>query len=148
MITGGFVEPYAFGMNAPSSGLGAGVSSGRLHIADATMSHGDLLEAAGTSSWAVGMSYATTDVDSLSNMNAFVNYWSPSDGAPQEKGQEFAMADGGGVSNTNIMSLLQRKVHRIVAVISSSVPLQSSYNWDPSVGELSKDDMDFIVPAW
>lgn len=135
-------------MEAPAVGLGASDTSGRLHIADASTSHGDLLEAATSSSWAMGMSYATTDVESIQDWNAFAPYWSPSASNPQEHAQEFTLADGGAVSNTNIISLLQRKVHRIVSVISSSIPMQSSDNWDPAVGELSKDDMDFIVPAW
>mgnify|MGYP003385051263 CR=1 FL=1 len=142
------MEPFAFGMDAPAAGLSAGESSGRLHIADTAISHGDLLEAATSSSWAMGMSYANTEVQSVQDWNAFAPYWSPSASKPQDEAQEFVLADGGAVSNTNIISLLQRKVHRIVSVISSSVPLQSSDNWDPAVGDLSKDDMDFIVPAW
>lgn len=148
MEVGGFVEPFAFGSEAPSSGLAAGDSSGSLEAADTEMQHGDLLEAATSSSWAVGMTLATTDRENLMALNGFVPYWSPSSSNPQADRQEFAFADGAGVSNTNIISLLQRKVHRIVAIVSSSVPLQGSENWDPSVGELSKDDIDFTVPAW
>ena len=147
MVKGGYVEPYAFGMDAPSVGLSHGSTHGTLHVPEATLSHGDLLEAATSSSWAVGMSLATTDT-SLQNLNAYAPYWSPSASAPHEDAQSFALADGAGISNTNIISLLQRKVHRIVAIVSSSVPMQSSDDWDPTVGELSKDHIDFTVPAW
>lgn len=145
---GGYIEPFAFGMEAPASGLSEGESSGQLQISDSAVVHGDVLEAATSSSWAVGMTLATTDRESLMALNGYVPYWSPSSDHPQADRQEFAVADGAGVSNTNIISLLQRKVHRIVAVVSSSVPLQGSDNWDPTVGELSKDDIDFTVPAW
>lgn len=145
---GGYVEPFAFGMDAPREGLAADVSHGRLHIAETSSTHGDLLEGAASSSWAVGASLATLGSDSMKDLNGYVPYWSPSTSNPQDHAQTFGFADGAGVSNTNIISLLQRKVHRIVAVVSTSTPLQSSENWDPAVGDLSKKDIDFTVPAW
>jgi hypothetical protein len=145
---GGFIEPFAFNtMTAPATGLPAGERSGTLTVP--TGSPGfqcNWALASATSSWDPGC-LASASTDPLYQMAVgSLNYWSPSAATPQAT--QFTTGDGSGVSNTNLISLLQRGVTSIIAFMSSSVPMQNSTHWDPVSDPLSTTSIDFTVPAW
>lgn len=145
---GGLVESFVFGADsAPSSGLGEGVASGLLEIPDAALM-ADVAMAAGTSSWAVGCAVAASDNKLAQEAVGTLNYFAPSATSPADDFDVFLIGDGAGVSNTNLISLLQRDVDSIIAIVSTSVPMQNSTHWDPTSDFLSEDDIDFTVPAW
>lgn len=149
-VVGGLVESFAFGGDeAPDSGLDEGVNSGSISVPQFYPLAADLALAIGSSSWAVGASIAASDDPLVQQLSGTVNYWAPSAGQQTEEYfEDYVIADGAGVSNTNIISLLQRGVSKIFAFVSTSVPMKNSTHWDPANDPLSKDSIDFTVPAW
>ena len=145
---GGLVEPFAFGGSfAPVNGLATGVTSGTLSVPDSALV-ADVGMAAASSSWAVGCSVAASDNALSQAAVGKLNYYAPSAEHPADDFDVFLLGDGAGVSNTNIISLLQRNVYSIIAVVSTSVPLQNSTHWDPTSDALSTENVDFTMPAW
>lgn len=147
---GGFVEPFAFaGESGPEEGLPAGAASGILEVpSNGSLIYCDIALASGTSSWAVGCDYAASKLKYIQEDAGQVNYWSPSAANPQEQFASYATGDGGGVSNTDLISLLQRNVTSIIAFVNTNTPMQNSTHWDPATQPVSNADMDYTVPAW
>jgi len=147
---GGFVEPFAFGgKRGPVEGLPVGASSGTLSVpadSDATI-YCDVAMATGTSSWAPGCFYASTSDLVTQSFAGKLDYWAPSAPSPEGEFAEVAVGDGGGVSNTDLISLLQRNVTSIIAFVNTNTPLQNSTHWNPATDALSTQ-IDFTVPAW
>jgi hypothetical protein len=145
---GGLLESFAFGTDsAPTTGLEEGTASGILELPDSALTS-DLAMAAGSSSWAVGCAVAASDNPVSQATVGSLNYFAPSGDSPAEDFDVFLIGDGAGISNTNLISLLQRDVDAIIAIVSTSVPMQNSTHWDPAAAYLSQDDIDFTVPAW
>lgn len=127
-LVGGFVEPFAYGGAGPVEGLAAGVETGILTLPRPTLLF----------SLAMGISQSSWDFGALVSQSArwlaeFVgmtqSYWSPSSTSPRDTLMD--ISDGGNLENTGILSMLRRRVDRIVVVISSPVPLQPAEVWDP-----------------
>jgi hypothetical protein len=108
----------------------------------------DIALASGSSSWSPGCSIAASSSSLVQLTAGMLNYWAPSAPQPSEEYASFAVGDGAGVSNTNLISLLQRNVSTIIAFVSSSTPLQNSSHWNPAIDDLLEDSIDFTVPAW
>lgn len=143
---GGLVEPFVFNASdAPVIGLPAGQSSGILQVPEGIPSC-DLALASGSSSYAYGADAAALKIGET--IVGSINYWAPSAESPENQEEEYAVADGGAVSNTDLISLLQRGVTTIFAFVNTGSPLQNSTNWNPSTDPLTEDSIDFTVPAW
>lgn len=147
-IVGGLIEPFAFNsLTSPTIGLPAGQPNGTLTIpGPTTTTQCDWALGSGTSSWAVGCAVSASVVPAIQLTVGTVNYWAPSESIP--KVSKYTVGDGAGVSNTNLISLIQRGVKTIIAFVSTSTPLQNSTNWNPVTDTLTQDVIDFTVPAW
>ena len=144
---GGLVEPYAFGGDvSPSLGLGSGEHHGRISVPD-TEVIADLALAIGGSSYAAGCFYASSSLEGLQNNVGIYPYFSPSHTTPSTQAEDMALADGAGVQNTNVISLLQRNVENMILFVSTSVPMQMSDSWNPESDTLTGDYIDFTIPA-
>ena len=144
---GGFIEPFAFNtLTAPSVGLPAGQRNGTLTVPGSTVFKCDWALASGTSSWALGClnSASSSPVSQLSVGSLM--YWSPSADAPFTS--KYTTGDGAGVSNTNLISFIQRGVTAIIAFVNTLMPLQNSSHWNPVTDPLTESVIDFQVPAW
>ncbi|CAE7582821.1 unnamed protein product, partial [Symbiodinium microadriaticum] len=140
---GGLIASFAFGGDAaPEEGLPEGEASGILTVPNRTLLS-DVGMAAASSSWAPGCSVAASDNIISQAAVGELNYFAPSGDRPVDDFDVFILGDGAGVSNTNLISLLQRNVDSIIAVISTSSPLQNSTYWDPASANLSTEDVDF-----
>jgi len=115
-------------------------------VVPGTVTQCDWALASGTSSWAPGCAVSASTSPALQLTVGSLMYWSPSATIPTST--KYTTGDGAGVSNTNLISLLQRGVTTIFAFVSTSTPLQNSTHWDPLTQPLTEDVMDFTVPAW
>ena len=118
-VGGGFVEPFAFGSEAPSNQAAASEFVGlTLPPTPFTLAH------------AIGASSAFRMADRNLDMYPHVNYW-PLSG----KGRVATPAvftDGGDVENYGLLSLLRRGVKAIVVFINTMWPVSLEYcpsNW-------------------
>jgi hypothetical protein len=147
-VVGGFVEPFSFGGDpSPTVGLSQSQSTGQLSV-PAFSPVADLALASGSSSWAAGAAVGASDVPLTRSWSGTVDYWAPSASDPSANYAEYVISDGAGVSNTNLISLLQRGVKKIIAFVSTSSPLMNSTHWDPATAPLSKENIDFTASAW
>lgn len=145
---GGLVEPYAFaGESGPTTGIPEGQSSAYITVPGTTPMC-DIILASGTSSWGPGTTIAASESKALQEDAGQLNYWSPSAAQPSSEYEVYATGDGAGVSNTDLISLLQRNVSTILAFVSTSSPLQNSTHWDPATDPLLVEDFDFTAAAW
>lgn len=148
LTIGGLIEPFAFGGDhSPSTGLDSNVEQGRLIVPDSDGMVCDLALAVGSSSYAMGCSYAASSLSSLQNNVGQRNYFSPSHPTPSSEFDVMSLADGAGVQNTNVISLLQRNVQKMVLFVSTSTPMYMSDDWNPATDRLSVDYVDFTIPA-
>jgi hypothetical protein len=146
---GGFVEPYASNGNfRPNIGLPADAKEGLLTIPGPSTPACDLALACGTSSWVPGTAAAASTNPVVQLTLGDLKYWAPSAANPAQQYEKYSTGDGAGVSNTNLISLLQRNVSTIMAFVSSSTPLKNSTHWNPATDDLTEDSIDFTVPAW
>jgi hypothetical protein len=144
---GGFIEPFAFNtLTMPSAGLPAGQRNGTLTVPGNSAFQCDWSLASGTSSWAPGCLVSASNSPVLQTTVGSLMYWSPSASSP--KATKFTTGDGAGVSNTNLISFLQRGVTTIIAFVSTSTPLMNSTHWNPATDPLNGTCIDFTVPAW
>jgi hypothetical protein len=144
---GGFIEPFAFNtLTAPSAGLPAGQRNGTLTVPGSSVFQCDWALASGTSSWAPGCLVSASTSAPFQTLVGSLTYWSPSASAP--KPTKYTTGDGAGVSNTNLISFIQRGVTSIIAFVSTSTPMQNSTHWNPATDPLTSTVIDFTVPAW
>ena len=160
VTVGGLVEPFCFGgSDIPTEGLPAGVAEGILSVPPPTGSSDDDLSSGGTnldlnfvvsaSSFYSGCAVASLRQPIAEGLGGSVDYWAPAAEAPAASGAgRFAIGDGGGLQISNMVSLLQRDVDRVVLFCSSSVPLQPASAWNPAVDDLHDADIDFSIPLF
>ena len=132
-VGGGFVEPFAFGCKAPAGPPVEGRVE--LPLPAAPFSLGD---ATGTSSSA----YSGVDDNFLGPLSPHEPYWPVSTTGDQET-TEFNFGDGGNLENYGLISLLQRKVKRIVVFINTSTKLDLNYDAETPPME---SDLDSNLP--
>jgi hypothetical protein len=139
LVGGGFVQPFAFGGN-PSSQAPEGCTPATppnacaLTDLPATPRPYTLADAAGTSSSAAAGSldqFGLTD-----QLGAQALYW-PVTAKADPPVEEFDFGDGGSLENFGVLSLLQRKVERLVVFINTPTPLNLDY--DPAATPTGKD---------
>jgi hypothetical protein len=127
-------------------------------IVNPNFSFFDLPTAIGASSYAPGCDFASSENPIVLKLSAPISYWSPiSSSVSQENNKiynnnakEFLVADGGGLQIDNLISLVQRKVDKIILFCSSSVTLSPSSEWDPfdESTTLSQNNIDFDIPSF
>mmetsp|Transcript_14298 Transcript_14298/g.21406 ORF Transcript_14298/g.21406 Transcript_14298/m.21406 type:complete len:569 (-) Transcript_14298:197-1903(-) len=126
---GGAVEPFAFGRygSAPLLGLRSSEVSGDLSVPEPEEVF-DIRYAGGASSYAPGALFETLPDDLADKFGLHFDYWSPADRTP--KSRDTLFCDGGSYENMLLISLLQRRVEKIVLFVNSRTPLQTSEKWD------------------
>ncbi len=123
-IGGGFVDPFAFGGQAPT----AAPVQDRVQLATPPQRF-SLSDIAGTSSSAfVGplIEYFSAHEPWLEDIDPLYLYWPVMPGG-RLPAQPYYIGDGGNLENTGIMALLRRKIARIIAFVHAETPL----SWDP-----------------
>lgn len=146
-MIGGYIEPFAFNnTGAPTVGLPPNVTQGFLEVPESGI-WCDLVLASGTSSWAPGEYIASSSSSDIEKLAGQFQYWAPAAPNPLDQLTTMAAGDGGGNSNTDLVSLLQRNVSSIIAFVNTNTPLQNSTNWNPATDNLTTQ-IDFTVPAW
>jgi hypothetical protein len=146
-VLGGYVEPFAFGGGeAPARGL-AGAHAGTLDVPIAGQRF-SLAAAAAASSYAPGALLATQLPGRRlgRRLGVALPYWSPALAAP--RATEFLYADGGCVANPALISLLQRRVARVVLFCNFQTPLKPRGEWDPFVRPPTPSDISEEIPSF
>lgn len=139
-IGGGFIEPFAFGSKTPKQGIqeenGKNIAKVKL-----PRRRYQLVDAVGTSSAAFASTVASSILLQLPTELLFgftmdraipeEKYWPIIAGTAGEQ-VDFRFADGGSLENYGLITMLQRKVDRIVVFINTNSPIDPSF--DPSAG--------------
>lgn len=81
-------------------------------------------------------------------VTGILKLWSPSAAHPEDEFDIYATADGAGVSNTDLISLLQRNISTILAFVNTNTPMYNSTNWNPATDPLTETVVDFTVGGW
>lgn len=150
-VGGGFIEPYAMGGSAP---IGATAPCGNVNhcatIELPTMHKFRLADAVGTSSAAFASTLAQSiPAEILSEVLARGSiipeepYWSVE--RPQITAKPYRFADGGNLENYGIISLIQRKVKKIVVFINTSSPIDTTFVAGQSAPTAKTIDYDFYT---
>lgn len=144
-IGGSLLEPFAFGGGAPKQ-YQTGNATQELPLSDRKFR---LTDATGTSSSAFAATFSVQAMlkqvptelllgFSLDGMIPEEKYWTVEDNT-LVKEQKFRFADGGNLENYGLLTLLQRKVSRIVVFANSATPLNDC---DPAI--LNPEDYQMI----
>lgn len=147
-IGGGFIEPFAFGAVAPSSEpidckndalskcVTLQVPSSRYTIADAS----------GTSSSAYVATFTASKIfgHELRDMSPQEQYWKvPSQGEPLPTSENYMFGDGGNLENLGAITLIQRKVNKLIIFVNTDRKLNEKYdiftNPTPTAKDVSSD---------
>lgn len=96
----------------------------------------------------LGSLLASFELDDVDVRYGTVSYWSPATTHPSEEVVQMILSDGGGLQVDNLVSFVQRKVSNIVLFCDTSVPLQTSKQWNPADDELSQSHIDFDIPSF
>ena len=131
-LGGGFVDPFAFGGQAPTAPpqrdrVNVATPAQRFALSDITGASssafvGPLMDAFGAAHpW-------IEDIDPL------FSYWPITAGA-NTPAQPYYIGDGGNLENTGIIALLRRKITRIVAFVHAETAL----SWDPVAQQVVVD---------
>lgn len=119
-LGGGYLETFALGSPRPVSCS----DSGQITV-EAPARPYTLADAVGTSSAAFASVFADLPIVTLEQLDPELVVW-PLE--PDADGERFAMGDGGIIDNYGILSLLRRKVARIVVFINTSTPVDPTYD--------------------
>lgn len=146
-LIGGLLETFAFGgAEPPARGLG-GAAAGTLAV-PVSGQRFSLAAAAAASSYAPGGLFATQLPSKRlgRHLGVALPYWAPSQATP--RATEFLYADGGCVMNPALISLLQRRVRRIVAFCNFQTRLKPRAEWDPYTRAPTPADISEEVPSF
>ncbi len=147
---GGLIEPWAFSAYGPPTHALRSSRGGTTNLKLSATKVGPILDlnfVISSSSFYGGCGIAGLDTLSVNErirLSDNVTYWSP---AATGISNKFVLGDGGSLQNDNIISLIQRKVKRVICICSSSVVLQPREKWDPEVDALHSNHIDFFIPA-
>ena len=158
---GGLIETFAAGACCPASVVlksnGNNLVLGMNRSCLCASNMFDLKTVSGTSSYALGSEFTAFGGPALGDLNnelvdfsiGKMNLSIPFSGAGQGSYKEFVVTDGGATVNSNIISLLQRKVQRIINFVNTGTPLLTSAEWDPYGSKpLSASFIDPNIPAF
>jgi hypothetical protein len=126
---GGAIESFAYGKkgSSPTIGLGAGQTSAYLNVPEPDEIL-DLAAVGGLSSYAPGTVFESLTKNVSEILSMSTDYWSPTEKIPRS--ESFMFGDGGSTENILLISLLQRKVKKVVLFFTSQTPLQPSSKWN------------------
>ena len=146
-LVGGLLETFAFGgAQPPERGLGS-AATGTLAV-PVSGQRFSLAAAAAASSYAPGGLFATQLPSKRlgRHLGVALPYWAPSQAAPRST--EFLYADGGCVMNPALISLIQRRVRRVVAFCNFQTRLRTRAEWDPYARAPTPADISEEVPSF
>ncbi|PHN05209.1 hypothetical protein [Flavilitoribacter nigricans] len=136
-VGGGFIEPFAMGGTAPLQPPAVCEDErGRQRLCAEIKLHPKrrfrLADAVGTSSAAfaaeVGQNAALgilTEIAALGSIIPEQHYWPA--GADNISAESFRFADGGSLEDLGVVSLLQRKVKKLVVFINTDTPIDTTF---------------------
>ena len=156
---GGLVEPWAVmakgGAAAPMASAAEGSvvlrensTAGALTIGLATAASsyapGDVVSSWSglTSSWGIDVPYWPLQTAAEAAASGAAG-----GGLPQPV-DTFTLGDGGNMENPNLISLLQRRVGRIIVCCNFNLPLAPRAKWDPHARAPTDKDIDNDLPAF
>lgn len=148
---GGAIEPIGMDLNSafkgPEVGIRKGEKEGILKSPPPTLPL-DLKTCAAMSSFAagavlegIGQTHFFSDLTGMK-----IPYYSPT--LPHPVTDPFFMGDGGSFENINLISLLQRRVKKIVLFFNSNTPLKPSDQWNVDVDPPADDQISDVVSAY
>lgn len=141
---GGAVETFAFPKygSAPTFGLRSSQSSGSLSGPEPTEIV-DIRYAGCASSYAPGAVFNTFPMNISDSQGLHFDYYSPATLLPSSENTLFC--DAGSYENILLISMLQRRVEKIVLFINSKTPVQPASKWDvlndPPLNEQISSDL-------
>ena len=129
MTVGGYLEPHAAGTTGPASHQSVqGVSGDVIKVATPAEPWSVSSAIAGSSLF-YAAAVATVLPGEATKVDMKFPYWTPANQA--QAGSTLLLADGGCMENLALITMIQRKVSSIVAVISCEAPLYPRGDWDP-----------------
>jgi hypothetical protein len=135
-VGGGLVEPFAFGAPGPT----AAPVNGLVQLTPPSAPY-TVVQASGTSSSA----YAAIFDEADASLSPHELYWPVSNGAAPPT-FSYAFGDGGNIENFGVISMLRRKIPRIVVFVNTEVKLSLTYK-PAADNPPSTDDIDDDIPA-
>jgi hypothetical protein len=147
-VGAGFIEPFAFGATASTIQRGDCVSwqagDGICLTLTKPAKAYTISDASGTSSAAFVAEFTGIGVPSLKDMSPSEQYWPIPTSSSLVADRDFMFGDGGNLENMGVITLLQRKVKKLVVFVNTSTPLNADY--DTIAQRLpTKADMDYDV---
>jgi hypothetical protein len=137
LVGGGFIEPFAWGCDAPTAPAVNGTVS-----VSAPANVFTVAAASATSSSAYAA--LVERIKLLDGLLPEQNYWPPTAAPPQTPAQLFDFGDGGNLENWGVIPLLMRGVKKIVIFINSDTVVNPSY--DPTQ-KTYESDVDSELPG-
>lgn len=139
VLVGGLLEPFAFGGAAPAHG--ASRSGSTIDVPSPPLGRANLNTAVSISSYFAGGGLAGLPFKRTDKLGIIHKSWpSVSMGPPVTS--DMVYADGGCVTNPNLISLLRRNVTSIIAFFNMQQPLVPREQWDPRERAPNKTDVD------
>ena len=137
-LGGGYLETFSLG----SPGLHSVLGDGTEVEVEAPQRPYTLADAVGTSSAAFAGVIAESGIlEDVANLTPQLTVWPLEEGGSSEV---FAMGDGGVLENYGLLSLLRRKVGRVVVFINTATPIDLEYVPDEKVP--TADEIDAFLP--
>jgi hypothetical protein len=137
LVGGGFIEPFAWGCDAPVAPATDGTVS--VGAPDVVF---EVANASGTSSSAFAA--ILEKIKLLDKLLPEQNYWPPvasgTQPLTQPAAQPFDFGDGGNLENYGLLPLIMRGVKKALLFINTETPLSLSY--DPTTGKATTNDLD------
>ncbi len=133
LVGGGFIEPFAWGCDAPASPATDGTVS--VGAPDVVF---EVANASGTSSSAFAA--ILEKIKLLDKLLPEQNYWPPVSSGTQPAAQLFDFGDGGNLENYGLLPLIMRGVKKVLLFINTETPLSPTY--DPTTGTATGNDLD------
>jgi hypothetical protein len=137
LLGGGFIEPFAWGCDAPAAPAPAPTTSGTVSVGAPDVVF-EVANASGTSSSAFAA--ILEKIKLLDKLLPEQNYWPPVSTGTQPPAQLFDFGDGGNLENYGLLPLIMRGVKKVLLFINTETPLSLTY--DPTTGKATTNDLD------
>lgn len=146
-LVGGIMEPFAFGGQAPDTGLHH--PHGVLDVPYSKLY--SLNEAAATSSYFLGAAVTTLGplpFRRADKLGIVYPMWPVADARGKPPTTDMILSDGGSVVQPDLIGMIKRNVSSIVALFNLEKPLKPKEKWDPTQRPPNPDDVDNDFPAF
>ena len=146
-LVGGLMEPFAFGGQAPESGLRQ--PHGILDVPYSKLY--TLNEAAAASSYFLGGAVTTLGplpFRRADKLGIVYPMWPVADARGRPPTTDMIVSDGGCVVQPDLIGMIKRNVSSIVALFNLEIPLVAKEKWDPKQRAPTESDVDNDFPAF